>query len=225
MTRARSVARSPTRSTTTRRFDYLNRLQSISTTPAGATANPLSYGYTYNAANQRTRRNEPDESYWVYQYDALGQVVSGRKYWADGTPVAGQQFEYAYDDIGNRAQMNEGGDENGGNLRTVSYTANALNQYSARANPSAVDILGLSTPAATVTVNGQAAYRRGEYFRSELSITNASGPVVTPATALAAAGTNSTSTTGSGAPRPRCRRPGSTRSARRGARAPTRPAR
>jgi hypothetical protein len=35
-------------------------------------------------------------------YDSLGQVISGKKYWADGTPVAGQQFEYTFDDIGNR---------------------------------------------------------------------------------------------------------------------------
>lgn len=35
-------------------------------------------------------------------YDTLGQVTSGKKYWSDGTPVAGEQFAYAYDDIGNR---------------------------------------------------------------------------------------------------------------------------
>jgi hypothetical protein len=37
-----------------------------------------------------------DNSYWVYQYDSLGQVVSGKKYWANGTPVAGQQFTYNF---------------------------------------------------------------------------------------------------------------------------------
>jgi hypothetical protein len=41
-------------------------------------------------------------SRWVYTYDNLGQVVSGKKHWRDGTPIAGQQFEYAFDDIGNR---------------------------------------------------------------------------------------------------------------------------
>jgi RHS repeat-associated protein len=32
------------------------------------------------------------------------QVISGKKYWSDGTPVAGQQFEYAFDADGNLVQ-------------------------------------------------------------------------------------------------------------------------
>jgi hypothetical protein len=32
------------------------------------------------------------------QNDNLGQVISGRRYWQDGTEVAGQQFEYRFDD-------------------------------------------------------------------------------------------------------------------------------
>ena len=54
-----------------------------------------------------------DNSFWVYQYDSLGQVTSGKKYWGDGTPVAGQQSEYAFDDIGNRTLAGEGGDQYG----------------------------------------------------------------------------------------------------------------
>ncbi|MGN6552259.1 MAG: hypothetical protein ACTHLW_00790 [Verrucomicrobiota bacterium] len=61
-----------------------------------------------NDANQRTRRADVDGSYWVYNYDTLGQVTSGKKYWADGTPVAGQQFEYTFDDIGNRQSTKSG---------------------------------------------------------------------------------------------------------------------
>ena len=38
------------------------------------------------------------------------------------SPVAGQQFEYAFDDIGNRTQTKAGGDENGWNLRPAGYT-------------------------------------------------------------------------------------------------------
>ena len=51
---------------------------------------------------QRTRVTHADGSYWIYQSDTLGQVTSGKRFWADGTPVAGQQFEYGFDDIGNR---------------------------------------------------------------------------------------------------------------------------
>jgi RHS repeat-associated protein len=38
-----------------------------------------------------------------------GQVVSGKKHWPDGTPVAGQQFTYGFDDIGNRQSAGAGG--------------------------------------------------------------------------------------------------------------------
>ena len=58
-----------------------------------------------------------DNSRWVYTYDSLGQVISGKKYWSDGTPVAGQQFEYGFDDIGNRTVMTN-------NSRVASYSAN-----------------------------------------------------------------------------------------------------
>ena len=48
------------------------------------------------------RATQPDDAFWVYTYDKVGQVTSGRKYWPDGSPVAGQQFEYLFDEIGNR---------------------------------------------------------------------------------------------------------------------------
>ena len=66
----------------TRAYDKMNRLLSISTGTSsnGVGVAALSYGYQYNAANQRTRLALGDGSYWVYLYDALGQVVSGRRY-------------------------------------------------------------------------------------------------------------------------------------------------
>ncbi len=74
------------RLTTRRQYDRLNRLQSIQSTPAGATL-PASYGYRNNAANQRTRTTLADGSFWSYTYDALGQVTSGKRTWGDGTPA------------------------------------------------------------------------------------------------------------------------------------------
>jgi RHS repeat-associated protein len=104
------------------------------------------------------------------------QVISGKKYWSDGTPVAGQQFEYAFDDIGNRTGTKAGGDENGAGLRSAAYSANDLNQYTSRDVPGFLDIIGLAFATNAVTVNGQAPYRKGEYFRKELSVNNASAP-------------------------------------------------
>ena len=114
-------------------------------------------------------------SFWLYQYDNLGQVISGKRYWRDGTPLAGQQFGYGFDDIGNRTSTQAGGDAHGAGLRTASYTANTLNQITSRDIPGAVDIIGAATATATnVNVNGQTAYRRGEYYWKELSVNNAS---------------------------------------------------
>jgi YD repeat-containing protein len=87
-----------TRMTTTKTYDNLNRLLAISNTPSADSV--ISFNYAYNSANQRTSRTDSDSSYWIYQYDSLGQVISAKHYWSDGTAVAGQQFEYGFDDIG-----------------------------------------------------------------------------------------------------------------------------
>jgi YD repeat-containing protein len=62
-----------TRMTTSKQYDYLNRLSSVSSTPSN------SFAYQYNAANQRNLARLADGSYWRYGYDALRQVVSGNK--------------------------------------------------------------------------------------------------------------------------------------------------
>jgi YD repeat-containing protein len=128
--------------TTTKSYDYLNRLTGISSAPSGASA--LSFNYKYNDANQRIQVLLADGSFWLYEYDSLGQVSSGKRYWPDWTPVAGQQFEYAHDDIGNRTSTKAGGDQNGANLRAATYSANNLNQYTNRTVPGAVDVTGIA---------------------------------------------------------------------------------
>ena len=68
---------STTRMVTTKQYDLLNRLTNIvSSTNSVAIA---SFAYKYNNANQRTNVSLADGSYWVYTYDTLGQVTSGKK--------------------------------------------------------------------------------------------------------------------------------------------------
>jgi hypothetical protein len=122
-----------------RQYDYLDRLPQVSCVPQGANQLPWVHGYGLNAANQRTRLTLADSSYWVYQYDSLGQVTSGKRYWADGTPVAGEQFEYGFDDIGNRTLAKADGDQGGANLRSASFTNNTLNQVTGRAGEAGLD--------------------------------------------------------------------------------------
>jgi RHS repeat-associated protein len=181
-----------TRLTVTKSYDYLNRPLNISSAPSAAS--PLSFGYGMNDANQRVQVTLADGSFWLYEYDNLGQVTSGKRYWPDWTPVAGQQFEYTHDDIGNRTSTKAGGDENGANLRSATYGANNVNQYTNRTVPGALDIIGVANAAATVTVNNQATYRHGEYYRKELSINNASAPQWQGVTNKAVQGTTTTVT-------------------------------
>ncbi len=131
------------------------------------------------------RQSRGKEYRTKYVYDSLGQVNGGTKHWPGGQVVAGQQFGYGFDDIGNRNETTAGGNEFGASLRNASYTANSLNQYTSRTVPGAVDIIGSATNLATVTVNNLPTYRHSDYFRAELPLANASGAVWQSATNLA----------------------------------------
>jgi len=149
----------------TRQYDRWNRLQSM--TAAGTTSGLVGQEYTYNDAGQRIRAQLMDGSYWVYEYDPLGQVKSAKRYLADGQVVAGQQFEYSYDDIGNRTSGKTGGDTAGDNLRTTTDTTDADGRLSQRTNPRQYEVQGAAQAGTEVRVNGVVATRQGEYFRFE----------------------------------------------------------
>jgi hypothetical protein len=174
----------------------LYRLLGISGVPGAANQLTLGFVYVYNDANQRRRATSAEGSFWIYQYDNLGQVISGKKYWADGTPVAGQQFEYAFDDIGNRTSTKAGGDQNGINLQTATYTPNLLNQYAQRTVPGVTPVIGLAEADSTLTVNSLSTYRKGEYFWKELPEANSSAPVWQSISVHAVNGINNNTITG-----------------------------
>jgi RHS repeat-associated protein len=162
--------------TTTKQYDYLNRLTQISSAPSGAGLLPYTYAYNYNPANQRTRNTFSDGSHWSYQYDWLGQVTNGGRYWSDGTLVAGQQYQYLFDTIGNRTKTWMGGDTNGANLRPAVYSVNSVNQIKQRDVPGTNDVIGAALVGTNVTVNGVAADRKAEYFHGVVGTNNASQP-------------------------------------------------
>jgi RHS repeat-associated protein len=153
--------------------DGLGRLASINNTASGAAGLVTSHAYTYNAQGQRSQAAREDGSVWGYGYDTYGQVTSGNRSWtAGGTAVAGQQFGYAFDAIGNRTSTTVNG-------RNATYSPNALNQYISRQVPGAVDVLGAASPTAQVTINNLAPdyVQQGGYFYKDLSVTNTAGPV------------------------------------------------
>ena len=156
---------------TSKVYDHLNRLKSISNVVGSQVVS--SHAYTYNNANQRIRATLVDGSYWVYTYDERGQVIGGNHYWSDGQPVAGQQFGYEFDGIGNRIRTSTNG-------RTEEYAPNNLNQYTQKKVSGTADVIGTADPTATVTVNSQRASRHGAYFASSVTASNDTEPVNVP---------------------------------------------
>jgi RHS repeat-associated protein len=156
-----------------RSYDTLGRLRTATVAPAAGP--PQSYTYQYNSLHQREKVTREDGSYWSYIYNDRGELSTGKKYWADNTPVWGQQSEYDYDSAGNRKAARTGGNPLGG-LRQSAYTANSLNQYAQRGVPGALDVTGTAHSGATVTVNGQGTARRGDYFYKELAVDNGVAP-------------------------------------------------
>jgi len=158
-------------------YDKFDRLTSITSTPVGGS--PISYAYQYNSANQRLKMTLADSSYWNYTYDSLGQLSSGKRRFDQSTYVRGQQFVYNHDTIGNRTSLQLGGNEHGQNLRQIDYTANDLNQYTQRTFVPVVgiDFMGYTAAADTVTVDGDPAYRHGQYYRRRVNRDNSSSAV------------------------------------------------
>ena len=75
---------STVRMTTTKQYDYQNPLMSISSAGIGAAASPIASTYLDNDAHQRVQVRQADGTYWLYEYDKLGQLTSGK------TPVSRQ---------------------------------------------------------------------------------------------------------------------------------------
>jgi RHS repeat-associated protein len=90
----------------TRRYDAAGRPLASAHSPAGSPT--MTHDYLYDETGQVTRTTLTDCSYWLYSYDALGQLRRGLKYRSDQTRVRDQQFEYDFDDTGARAASRSG---------------------------------------------------------------------------------------------------------------------
>ena len=170
-----------------RTYDNLKRLNYLET-KASSTPIPMGFTLQYNKLNQRIRVEREDQSYWLYQYDDLGQLTQAQRYWKDRSTVAGQGFSYDYDDIGNRVNT-------GGRASSVStYSNNSRNELDDHSVAAVVDVQGLANPTANVTVNGYVADRKKEYFHKALSIDNSTSAVYTNLTITSTYGGGETAT-------------------------------
>ena len=174
---------------TTRTWDYGSRLRSIANAVNGAVVSSRSYNY--DAINRRTRATLENNSMWNYGYDDRNELTSASREWSDQSPVSGQQYGYAYDNIGNRQSASYGGDTSGRNLQTINYGANSLNEYTSVATPGWQEVVGAAITSNSVTVNGGAADRKLEYFHRETSSTNGGGPVWQGVAVVSGGATNS----------------------------------
>ena len=164
--------------TAMKRFDALGRVAAVENRggPAGPVLSSAEYGF--DSAGRRVERVGHDGAVWSYAYDALGQLVSGEKRFADGTPVYGACFAYGYDTAGNRVSACN---RLGALAGTCTYSANGLNQYGTIDEPGQAWITGMADPAAEVLVDAEGdglpalANRHGDYFWRLEEIDNAAG--------------------------------------------------
>ena len=138
--------------------DLLGRVTRIDTLGNGSTLHTRR-DYRYNNANQRTEVSEKSGRKWSFDYDSLGQVAAAQKLDSGGDEVLpGFDFAYAFDDIGNRVST-------GVNERTASYSSNAINQYTQRDYPGAVDVRGHAPGHVGVIVNSERTERaEGDFY-------------------------------------------------------------
>ena len=123
-------------------YDALNRLTA---TYCLAGRVPQQWNYSYDLANRRNHAAN-DRYFWDYTYDPQGQLKTASKLWQDDfmqyewqshSYVAGQQFGYEHDQIGNRTSARRGGYADGTGLRTATYVADRANKYASRVVPGA----------------------------------------------------------------------------------------
>ena len=160
LTQAHSSA---VRLTTTKLYDNLGRLQSITSVPSADS--PISFAYQYNDANQRTRATLANGEYWTYGYDSLGQVTNGVKRFPNSAPIPGYNFGYQFDHIGNRMLAIR-------DNQSDAYTNNLLNQIQSVNYAPWLHVLGQMNSNATITLNGQSPVRSNGYFYAQLSATS-----------------------------------------------------
>ena len=176
---------------TTRTWDSGVRLRKMSSSTASVIS---SHDTTFDGFGRRHTDQVEDNSIWTYDYNDRNELISARRSWADSSIVAGQQYGYVYDNIGNRQTNTFGGDQNGNNLQTNIYAANNLNQYSSETVPGYAQVLGSALGGSVVCVETNRAVVHSNYFCGQVGFSNANSPVWTNVR-VAAFGLNGTTPT------------------------------
>jgi RHS repeat-associated protein len=156
-------------------WDLVNdRMTNIACTVAGS--NVASFAYTWQTnADRIARVSLSDGSYWTYDYDSRGHLISGERFFADGSPYFGMQYGAQFDSIGNTLR----GGVLSGSEPENRFTPNDFNVHVSRVWSNRVEILGRAATNATVTINDSPTDRAGEWFRAVITVNNAASAVET----------------------------------------------
>ncbi len=140
-----------------------------------------SFGYGNDAAGRRIMIGRGGSAFGdlagsadSYGYNARSEVVTALRE-KDGSEVYGFLEDFAYDPIGNRTESAVY-DENGVRYASA-YESNVRNQYVSRTVPGLAAARGYADARATVTVNGNPAYRLGGYFFGTAAFDNTESDV------------------------------------------------
>ncbi len=190
--------------TNVRQYDAVGNVASLRWQRGGADATwsgngiiGWQYGYSSTLIHQRTSTlpyappgstpTATDPPGWSYSgYNSRGELTQAQRLLPNGSTAAGQTWNYAYDNIGNRTSMSRASGVSSPASYDTTYQSNALNQYSSIGNISqALEVRGQTaapTQVPRVSINGQPATGRppmsgGEYGGYDYWLTyNATGP-------------------------------------------------
>jgi len=152
-------------------------------TKVGATAKAR-FDYDYDTLSRRTSLAQSGEMFNRYvgggevtkwTYNDRSEVTAAQSYHGTNpadtsNPVGNRNLSFNFDNIGNRTSSSVDG-------RSTSYAANSLNQLTSRSPHGSIDVSGLAPASATITANGQATTRQGDYYFKSLGATNSSAAV------------------------------------------------
>ena len=151
------------------------RLESV-VNANGAGGSMVESVYAYDDAGRITKETRADDTYWQHGYNHRDELTSGVKHAPlPGDPearVPGLNNTYTYDHAGNWVEWMNGGDLQGANTRTFTYSRNDLNQYTSVSPVDPYDVTGEAAASANVTIDGVAAQRNGLWFRGEFNAAN-----------------------------------------------------
>jgi RHS repeat-associated protein len=180
--------------------DLLASIQTAWGAVSGSNPALAQFDYTYDARWQRLSAQQegaafadyysPGTSYssvyTYYAYDSQGQLRTSDMYRGTapsvgnspsaGDELPGRRFEYRYDNAGNRTKSGPADPAGPSGSADDNYTANNLNQYSAREN-NTVRIVGNANPSDSMTAGGATINQVDRNFGGTLVPSNGTAPV------------------------------------------------